>query len=263
MKKYNTPKCCNNLLVYHIIYGDDKMQFQDLTGNKYGKLTVLERDFSNARNKKKAVYWFCKCDCGNIKSVRADHLKAGKTQSCGCFRTEQNLKNEIGNRYGKLTVIERDVNEKDGTARWKCQCDCGNIITERGTLLRNGQVRSCGCLNSKGELKINQILNNLKIEYSSQYHFSDLKGDNDFLSFDFALFNNHKLFGVIECQGEQHYRPIDFFGGEEQFKKQKEYDNKKIFYCKENNIKFIEIPYWDYDKISESYLKEKIYGSNN
>ena len=57
-----------------------------------------------------------------------------------------------------LTVLERDWNKNNnGSAYWKCKCDCGNIITVKGAKLRLGQT-SCGCLKSKGEFKINNIL---------------------------------------------------------------------------------------------------------
>lgn len=59
------------------------------------------------------------------------------------------LKNEIGNRYGKLLVLERAVGKNNNEAYWKCQCDCGNIIITRGSSLRAGKTTSCGkCLRS-------------------------------------------------------------------------------------------------------------------
>lgn len=51
-----------------------------------------------------------------------------------------------GQRCGRLTVIERAATDKDRRATWKCRCDCGNEITVRGKELRNGDTRSCGCL---------------------------------------------------------------------------------------------------------------------
>ena len=54
--------------------------------------------------------------------------------------------NEIGHRYGKLVVIERAPNDSAGRAYWKCQCDCGNFTVVRGTTLRSGVTKSCGCL---------------------------------------------------------------------------------------------------------------------
>ena len=55
------------------------------------------------------------------------------------------LKNEIGNVYGYLTVIERAENTKDGRAQWLCQCKCGNTTVVLGKHLRSGNTKSCGC----------------------------------------------------------------------------------------------------------------------
>lgn len=121
----------------------------DLTGQRFGKLTVLERDTSRTN---RGTYWICQCDCGNIISARKDQLtkEKGAKTSCGCDLTEKNsaahLKDETGNVYGKLTVIKRVAN-RDGSraARWLCQCECGNQCEVDGTHLRNGSVQSCGC----------------------------------------------------------------------------------------------------------------------
>jgi hypothetical protein len=52
----------------------------NLTGKRYGKLTVIEP----APNKKEKTYWKCKCDCGNECIVQTTHLRNHKTTSCGC-----------------------------------------------------------------------------------------------------------------------------------------------------------------------------------
>lgn len=65
-------------------------QILDLTGKRFGKLTVIERDFE--RQKKvgsTGAYWKCKCDCGNIVIISSTHLVRGKTKSCGCFLKEK------------------------------------------------------------------------------------------------------------------------------------------------------------------------------
>lgn len=51
-----------------------------------------------------------------------------------------------GNKYGMLTVIRRVENAPKGVARWECRCDCGNVAIVRGRNLKNGSVKSCGCL---------------------------------------------------------------------------------------------------------------------
>lgn len=57
-----------------------------------------------------------------------------------------NVKNELGNRYGRLVVIERAGCDYRGAALWRCRCDCGNEKVVAGWHLRFGIVRSCGCL---------------------------------------------------------------------------------------------------------------------
>lgn len=57
----------------------------DLTGMKFGRLTVLRQ---HGRGKSKSVIWLCKCDCGNEKLVLSSNLKKGHSNSCGCLRFE-------------------------------------------------------------------------------------------------------------------------------------------------------------------------------
>lgn len=56
-------------------------KFIDLTGQRFGRLTVIKRDES--KPKANGVYWLCKCDCGNVTSVRSKDLRCGFTTSCG------------------------------------------------------------------------------------------------------------------------------------------------------------------------------------
>lgn len=56
------------------------------------------------------------------------------------------MKNETGNRYGRLTVICLDRIEEKGGAFWLCACDCGCMTVVRGNKLRTGRTKSCGCL---------------------------------------------------------------------------------------------------------------------
>ncbi|MDI6742180.1 MAG: hypothetical protein QMD11_05500 [Smithella sp.] len=53
---------------------------------------------------------------------------------------------ETGNRYGRLVVVGRVESDHKGQAMWECECECGSSHIARGALLRNGTVRSCGCL---------------------------------------------------------------------------------------------------------------------
>ena len=65
-------------------FGITPKNFNDLTGQKFGRLTVIERCSPVGQK----VRWLCKCDCGNIKDVIAWELTSGKTKSCGCLQAE-------------------------------------------------------------------------------------------------------------------------------------------------------------------------------
>ena len=59
----------------------------------------------------------------------------------------------VGKKFNKLTVIERAENASSGAVRWKCLCDCGNYTIVRAANLKNGAVKSCGCLLHETENK--------------------------------------------------------------------------------------------------------------
>lgn len=62
-------------------------KFQDLTGKKFGKLTVLGIDHKEKCKNGSIIFWKCQCECGNLKVVNGNNLKRRLTKSCGCLRT--------------------------------------------------------------------------------------------------------------------------------------------------------------------------------
>lgn len=58
------------------------MKLNDLTGNRYGRLVVIERSESRGHY----TFWLCRCDCGETIAINAYSLKDGRTKSCGCYR---------------------------------------------------------------------------------------------------------------------------------------------------------------------------------
>ena len=66
------------------------------------------------------------------------------------------------------------------------------------------------------------------------------------MPFDFYL-TDYNI--CIEYQGIQHYKPIEYFGGEETFKIQQEHDRRKKNYAQKHNINLLEIWYWDFKNI--------------
>ena len=217
--------------------------FVDETGNRYGRLIVIKE---NGKSKNRQIMWECKCDCGNIVIVRGTDLRQGKTRSCGCLmneaRGQSTLKDLTGLRFGKLLVLEPITIYKQDKRRtyWRCQCDCGNITIVNGANLRYGGTQSCGCVQSKGNMIINNILRDNNINFKNEVTFSDLKTSKDgFPRFDFGIYQNQKLIALCEYNGIQHYEDRGEFG-----KMQREYtDLLKTQYCKDNNIPLYIIKY--------------------
>ena len=106
----------------------------------------------------------------------------------------------------------------------------------------NSHLSGNGCPNcheSKGEIKINRFLDRNNIVYERQKKFDDCK--NIFcLPFDFYI---PSIRTCIEFDGQQHYKPLDFFGGEEAYEKLKINDKIKEEYCEDNYINLIRIKY--------------------
>ena len=79
------------------------------------------------------------------------------------------------------------------------------------------------------------------------------------LRYDFGLYSsNGELLMLLECQGQQHYKPVEEFGGKNTFDQQAKNDELKRQYASEHNIPLIEIPYTcnTYAK-EEAFLQEK------
>jgi very-short-patch-repair endonuclease len=95
---------------------------------------------------------------------------------------------------------------------------------------------------------ISSILNDRKIEFKSEFKFDDCKYKSH-LKFDFYIPSKNLC---IEFNGIQHYKPIEFFGGESYFKEMKVRDNIKVSFCKSNGINLLIIKYTkDRNKIED------------
>lgn len=126
--------------------------FVDMTGQRFGRLQVLNfAGWHIDGNDTRHALWRCKCDCGAECDVKGVSLRQKSTQSCGCYRDELRRKVKkdlIGQRFGNLIVVKRDVNQRL-QIMWKCLCDCGNKCSANTTGLIKGTIKSCGCLYAK------------------------------------------------------------------------------------------------------------------
>ena len=112
-------------------------KFIDLTGQTFGRLTVIELSHVY-----KGTHWLVECSCGITKVVSGWHLRGGKTRSCGCIR-RLDLSGQV---FGRLTVTSFSHRDEQKNSHWVCQCKCGKTLTVFGIALKSGHTRSCGCL---------------------------------------------------------------------------------------------------------------------
>lgn len=248
----------------------------DLTGERFGRLVAIRP--TDKRDSQHLVIWEFQCDCGNIVERTGRQVKRGDTQSCGCLRREKLIqrnvdngkKTNVGDRFGALVVIEdlgfRQQASRNKRERWsKCQCDCGNIIEQRNNNLQSGMAQSCGCINSRGERIIAQILRDNNINFATQYSFSDLRTNkNGVLKFDFAIFKNDKLYKLIEFDGRQHtFGPDAKWKNSDSLEDIQYRDSLKNEYCQNKGIALQRIPYTDIGKITLEYLGLNKRGNEN
>ena len=260
---YYTESDLNWFLKSDLYNNTNMVKNRDLIGQKIGKLTIL--DYSEEA-KSKGYYgsYLCKCDCGTILTLPRSQIISKVNPSCGC-KYEDLTNRDFGNWH--VNYLEGIRKTPGGTKLfiYNCTCKCGENRSVIGSSLQAGTSLSCGCLKldnamSKAEFCVAKYLNSIGIyEYEDGLEnyfiqnksFSNLRGlGGGYLSYDFFIKYNEKIY-LIECQGGQHYFPLDLWGGEEVFEKQKEHDKRKQEYAKNNNMILIEIPYnlFDYKKI--------------
>lgn len=167
-------------------------RFIDLTGKKFGKLTVMELAEDHITPKGNHVkQWLCKCDCGNEVIARGNYLRMKKVISCGCSggwvrmtSEEQKLFDEIC-LYVKKNIMGYDDNQK--------------LSEDDKKRIRNMVVRTKGIL--KGQYMANSLYEN-----TANYSYKVLLNTFKFCSSDIhkALRNNnfedenHKLNYVLK-----------------------------------------------------------------
>ena len=222
------------------------MAVKNELGNKYGRLTVIARADNTPDGR---AQWLCQCECGNQCIVIGKLLRSGHTQSCGCLQKERaaqanmdRVGSLVGQRFGKLQVLEESgfFTHSNGkrSRLYKCLCDCGNYCEVQHQYLAFGDTTSCGCIRSKGEYQIEQLLKEHNISFQREYSFDDL-ADKGKLRFDFAIFNQDVLSCLIEFHGIQHWQETNGYYNEDIVR----HDKMKEEYCNKNNIKLIIIKY--------------------
>lgn len=238
----------------------DEERKNEMIGKTFGQLTVLSIAPKRKDLASRCLRYICQCSCGNIIEVNGNSLRTGHTTSCGCSRQGANIKDLTGQRFGLLTVQDLAYVDSDRRAVWNCKCDCGNTTQVSSHCLLSGGTVSCGCLHrSIGEIRLEEIFSQMNINYCSQYRIKDCRYKKP-LPFDFAVFNDdNQLLALVEYQGDIHFKSTGGWNTEEELQARQSRDEAKRQYCKEHNIKLVEIPYTDYDILNQDYLRKAIY----
>lgn len=196
---------------------------------------------------KKCGYEWITCP-GSVLRGKGCYWCGKKSMGLKRRKGDDEFKQEIKRKNPEIEVIGTYINDR---TKVLCRClKCSNEWYAFPSGLQGGH--GCPyCKSSKGERAVRMFLRGSNIKYISQYKFNDLTGLNGgLLSYDFYLPQYNIL---IEYQGKQHKMPIEYFGGQETFKIQKEHDKRKREYAFKHHIKLIEV--WYYENANEKLAK--------
>lgn len=121
------------------------LNYKDLTGKVFGKLTVIEQTDDVYMNG--STMWRCQCECGKEITTNANSLRQGKSKSCGCLArinaTKTRVNNLIGTKHHHWTVLELVEYRPNSESIYLCECVCGEQEKLRRVQLH--EKKSCGC----------------------------------------------------------------------------------------------------------------------
>lgn len=138
---------------------------------------------------------------------------------------------------------------------YKCQCDCGNICEVSGNSLKENHTTSCGCMTSKGETIIANLLKQQKVIFNQEVILPQfVQEENRKLRFDFVIYDQDgSINRIIEFDGRQHkYGPDTNYWGHstDTLADIQKRDVLKNNFCLRHNYKLIRIPYTKIENIT-------------
>lgn len=221
-----------------------KQEVYDLVKNEYMVLGKYETNQTKIKMEHTT--------CGFIWSVRPAHFlyEGSRCPKCAGVikKTTEDFKQIVYELEGEdYQVLSEYVDVKTHILIKHIPCNHSYSVRPNNFL----RGRRCPkCISSKGELTIANWLDENKINYIPQYKTEKCK-DKKCLPFDFAVLNDcGDVIYLIEFDGGQHYKPVEFWGGDKGFKELQKRDRIKDEYSLKNNVPLLRIPYWDFDNIS-------------
>ncbi len=215
------------------ILGNKKFinQSNQIHGNQYG----YEKCIYGSNNYEK-VKIICKIH-GEFLQTPWAHMRGQ-----GCSDCAGNKKKTTKQFIEQSKVIHGDLYSYVNSKYISKNIDIEIICKTHGPFYQKPRIHLSGhgcktCRSSKMEKTLKEKLDRLEIQYEYDKRFAECRNINP-LSFDFYL-PDHNM--CIECDGIQHFKSVEYFGGEERLKYQISNDKIKTDFCKKNNIKLIRL----------------------
>jgi hypothetical protein len=209
------------------------IKVKEIHNNKYDYSLT---QYNNCKEKIKII---CPIH-GEFEQNAGSHINGKGCQKCyhelRTYDTEKFIKISE-NKHGKVYDYSL-VNYEHSRKKIRIICPKHGFFEQIACAHLRG-VGCPACKSSKGEQKIRLYLEKNNIKFTQQYCFDNCKNENK-LRFDFYL---PKYNMCIEYDGLQHFKPIEYFGGEKNLKIIKRHDNIKNNFCLNNNVKLIRIKY--------------------
>lgn len=165
---------------------------------------------------------------------------------CSGYHMDTNIfKERLKEQYGdEYTVLSEYKGARENIIL--CHNKCNYSFQARPTNIISGSGCTY-CSSSKNEKEMFRILYENNIVFEKEKYFDDFTTDSGaYYRYDYYLPEYNTL---IEIDGEQHFKALEFFGGEEEFKQRVFHDSVKDKYAKDNSIQLIRIPYWEFDNM--------------
>lgn len=133
--------------------------YEDITGQRYGKLVIFERYYCHNGKRKK---WKARCDCGGVKEgIDTGNWKLNRFSNCGCSKLPEI---NVGDRFHEWTVNQRSG---EGRKLYGCTCSCGKTSLVSKTDLIYGKSKRCLSCSHKLAIKpdFQAAINSIKKTY--------------------------------------------------------------------------------------------------
>lgn len=204
---------------------------------------LLEKEYIN-----NSIPMKVKCHFGHEFYITSANFKKGRRCS-ECYKFKKLTYEYVCDFFAEEGYEVISNNYVSANDKLKVKCPHGHIFKISYAKFYTGR-RCSQCKKSSGEQEVEKVLKKHNIDYKYQFAFKNCKKIMP-LPFDFYLPQQNVL---IEFDGEQHFKENRFKGTK--LKDIQERDNIKTNYCKDNNIKLIRIPYWDFDKTEKIICQE-------